>query len=97
MARNKTKQDETEQAPDFEQALGELEGIVQKMEDDQLPLQESLAHLKRGMELGKTCHRILDQAEQQVKMLVGKEGGHGLEEFVEQDAGQQDGPEGPGS
>jgi exodeoxyribonuclease VII small subunit len=54
---------------DFESALAELEAIVARMEQADLPLETSLQAYKRGMELAAFCRRTLDTAEQQVKIL----------------------------
>ena len=58
--------------PSFEKALAELEGIVAKMEDGGLSLEQSLAAHKRGLELAKLCRARLDAAQQQVKVLEGE-------------------------
>ncbi len=55
--------------PTFESALGELEGIVARMESEQLPLEQSLSAYKRGAELLKICQAQLAEAQQQVKVL----------------------------
>jgi exodeoxyribonuclease VII small subunit len=55
--------------PTFESALTELEGIVARMEEGQLSLEESLSAYKRGAELLKVCQAQLADAQQQVKML----------------------------
>jgi exodeoxyribonuclease VII small subunit len=59
----------TEHTPTFESALKELESIVARMEDGQLPLEQSLAAYKRGAELLKFCQVQLADAQQQVKVL----------------------------
>jgi exodeoxyribonuclease VII small subunit len=56
----------------FEKALAELEGIVAKMEDGELSLEQSLAAHKRGLELAKQCRDRLDAAQQQVRVLEGE-------------------------
>lgn len=53
----------------FETALSELEEIVRQMEDGQLPLEKSLEAYKRGTELLQFCHKSLQDAEQQVRIL----------------------------
>ena len=60
----------TEQTPDFEQALAELEGLVEKLEGGELTLDESLAHFKRGVELTRQCQDVLDKAQLAVDRLV---------------------------
>ncbi|AUL47616.1 exodeoxyribonuclease VII small subunit [Bordetella trematum] len=56
---------------DFETALAELEALVQTMENGSLPLEQSLAAYRRGVELTRICQERLSQAEQQVKVLEG--------------------------
>lgn len=53
----------------FEAALTELEQVVSNMETGQMPLEQSLASYRRGMELLKYCQATLQDAEQQVKIL----------------------------
>lgn len=54
---------------DFESAVAELEGLVAAMEAGNLPLEQSLAAYKRGMELTGYCQKTLAEAEQQVQIL----------------------------
>ncbi|MAK56786.1 MAG: exodeoxyribonuclease VII small subunit [Pusillimonas sp.] len=56
---------------DFETALTQLETLVAQMEDGDLPLEQSLAAYERGVALAKRCQSLLDDAEQQVKVLQG--------------------------
>lgn len=56
---------------DFETALAQLEALVAAMEDGSLPLEESLAAYRRGVELTRVCQERLAQAEQQVRVLEG--------------------------
>ena len=56
---------------DFETALAQLEELVGKMENGSLPLEQSLAAYQRGVELTRICQKLLDSAEQQVKVLQG--------------------------
>jgi len=53
----------------LEAALAELEKIVSRMEEGELPLERSLAAYKRGAELLKYCQAALQDAQQQVKVL----------------------------
>ena len=59
-------------APSFEQALEELETIVERMEDGSLSLDQSLAAYKRGAELVKICETALEGAKEQVRVLDGE-------------------------
>jgi exodeoxyribonuclease VII small subunit len=53
----------------FEQALQELEKVVQQLESGELSLEQSLALYERGMALAKLCEGRLDEAEQKVSQL----------------------------
>ena len=53
----------------FEDALRELEAIVEAMEAGELPLEESVQRYRRGVELVKAAQARLKAAEQQVKVL----------------------------
>jgi exodeoxyribonuclease VII small subunit len=59
-------------AASFEQAMEELELLVEKMESGALPLEASLDAYKRGAELVKYCAVQLERVEQQVKVLEGE-------------------------
>lgn len=53
----------------FEAAVAELDGIVHRMEDGSLSLEQSLAAYKRGAELVQYCQKTLADVQQQVKIL----------------------------
>ncbi len=57
---------------DLEAALSDLEGIVSKLEDGGISLEESLALFERGMKLVSLCQGKLDSAEQRIESLTGK-------------------------
>lgn len=61
-----------EEAPsvDFEQALEELETLVERMETGELSLDESLAAFERGIRLTRRCQQALESAEQRVQQLI---------------------------
>ena len=54
----------------FEQAIGELESTVQRLEEGDLSLTEAIALYERGMHLVQHCNDALDAAELQVQELV---------------------------
>lgn len=58
--------------PDFEQAISELESIVERLEHGELPLEEALKQFERGIELARGCQVSLEQAEQKVAILLKK-------------------------
>ena len=59
----------------FEDALAELEGIVQRLEKGELPLEESLAAFERGMGLVRQLGDRLTQVEERVEVLLRSETG----------------------
>jgi exodeoxyribonuclease VII small subunit len=54
----------------YEQAVEELESIIERIEKGEIGLEESLTAYKRGSSLIKRCREILDSAEQQVEQLT---------------------------
>jgi exodeoxyribonuclease VII small subunit len=65
---SKTKgKPQSEKGPSFEQALARLEKIVEKLDDGNLPLDESIALFKEGTALAKVCRDKLAEAEVQVE------------------------------
>ena len=59
---------------DFEQALAELETLVEELEGGELPLEKSLAAFERGVALTRRCQSALQAAEQKVEILVQESG-----------------------
>jgi len=54
---------------DFETAIAELESIVKKLEDGELPLETSLELYERGVQLSRFCHSRLEEAERRIEVL----------------------------
>jgi exodeoxyribonuclease VII small subunit len=55
----------------FEEILGRLRGLVDRLEGGNLPLEESLRAFEEGMELCRRGTVILDAAEKKVETLLG--------------------------
>jgi exodeoxyribonuclease VII small subunit len=55
---------------DFEAAIAELESIVKKLEEGDLPLEQSLALYERGVQLSRFCHGRLEDAERRIDILT---------------------------
>ena len=55
----------------FEAAMAELDLLVEKMENGELPLEESLTAYQRGAVLLKYCERVLADAQQRIQVLDG--------------------------
>lgn len=59
---------------DFEQALDQLETLVDDMENGDLTLEQSLQAFEQGIKLTRDCQSALSQAEQKVEMLTAENG-----------------------
>lgn len=70
-----------EHTPDFESALAELEALVERMEQGDVTLEESLQLFERGVNLTRTCQLALKAAEQKVQILLEKTPGAEAEDF----------------
>jgi exodeoxyribonuclease VII small subunit len=70
---------------DFEAALAELEALVERMEQGDLPLDESLKQFERGVQLTRSCQQALQEAEQKVQILLDKGEQQTLEPFESDD------------
>ncbi|PTE80075.1 exodeoxyribonuclease VII small subunit [Staphylococcus equorum] len=57
----------------FEEMMKELEGIVQKLDNENVSLEESLNLYQRGMKLSATCDETLKDAEKKVNELMTNE------------------------
>lgn len=68
-------------SPSFEEALTELESLVETLEHGDLSLEESLKTFERGVKLTRTCQDALKQAEQKIQILSGKGSDEALEPF----------------
>ena len=55
---------------DFEAAIAELESVVRKLEEGDLPLEQSLALYERGVQLSRFCHARLEEAERRIEILT---------------------------
>ena len=53
----------------FEAAIAELETIVKKLEEGDLPLETSLKLYERGVQLSRFCHAQLEDAEKRIEIL----------------------------
>jgi exodeoxyribonuclease VII small subunit len=53
----------------YEQAMAELEALVERMEQGEVPLEESLKAFERGRALVARCKGILDDAERRIQQL----------------------------
>jgi exodeoxyribonuclease VII small subunit len=66
---------DAQRPPDFEKSLAELEALVERMEDGELSLEESLAAFEQGVRLTQDCQKALTEAQQRVQVLMQQDGG----------------------
>ena len=58
----------------FEENLADLEAIVQKLESGQVPLEEAISEIQKGMKLSKNLQETLDQAEKTLVKVMQADG-----------------------
>ena len=59
----------------FEEALGRLEEVVEKLQGGGIPLEDAIGLFEEGVRLLGMCSKKLDEAEKRVEILVkGKDG-----------------------
>jgi exodeoxyribonuclease VII small subunit len=75
-----------EAQPDFEASMRALEELVERLEQGDLPLEESLAAFERGVMLTRACQTALKEAEQKVEILLKKAGEPAIEDFTPDDS-----------
>lgn len=56
----------------FEEAVEQLEAIIERMERGEIALEDSLREYARGDALVRRCRQILDQAEQRIEAISGQ-------------------------
>lgn len=56
----------------YEEALAELESIVEALEGEQSPLEDSMKLFERGQSLAAHCSALLESAQLKVQKLVGE-------------------------
>jgi exodeoxyribonuclease VII small subunit len=69
----KGKQESDVEKLSFEQAIKELTGIVGRIEQGEIPLQDSLEQYEKGMALIKHCRTILQKAEKRIEKISKEE------------------------
>jgi exodeoxyribonuclease VII small subunit len=66
----KNKDKDAAGARQFEKILEKLEEIVEKLGQGEISLEESLRLFEEGVTLSKEGHRILDEAESKIEVLL---------------------------
>ena len=63
------------EALSFEEAIERLEAVVERLESDELPLEESIRLFEEGMHLARLCGQRLERVETTVGVLMKEDGG----------------------
>ncbi len=63
----------------FEQAMEQLEKIVEELEAGDLPLEKAMQKFEEGMQLTKFCTRKLDDTEKKIDLLLRDKEGNVVE------------------
>lgn len=74
----------------FEEALKELEEIVNRLEQGEIPLDEALQLFEQGVKLSRLCHTKLDEAQKRVEVLLKDEAGKMTARPFDQGVGGED-------
>lgn len=67
----------------FEEAMKQLEFVVNKLEEGNAPLDEALSYYEEGVKLIRFCTACLDDAEQRIEMVHKTENGFVTKPFGE--------------
>jgi exodeoxyribonuclease VII small subunit len=71
-------------ATTYEEAFGELSELVEKLQQGDLPLEETITLYERGMRLSFQCEKFLDEADRRIEVLVRGEDGRLETETLEE-------------
>ena len=78
------KQDDTDQAPNFEESIARLEQLVSDLESGELSLEDSMRAFEQGIGLTRAAQKTLAQAEQKVQLLMEQDGEPTAQPFHEE-------------
>jgi exodeoxyribonuclease VII small subunit len=70
----------------FEQAMQQLEQIVQEMESGKLTLESALAKFEEGIKLSRFCSKKLEETEKKITLLIENADGSVTETPLDADA-----------
>lgn len=68
----------------FEEAMKQLETLVDAMEQGDMPLEQSLESFEKGIQLTRQCQKSLQEAEQKVRILLENNEQADLEPFTDE-------------
>jgi exodeoxyribonuclease VII small subunit len=78
-------------ANEFEKAFQQLEKIVQRLESEELPLDESLQLFEEGIRLSRFCNQKLEEVEKKIELILADAKGQpSVEPFEPEEAEEED-------
>ena len=86
----KSKPQNSEKSPDFERSLSELEALVAKLEQGDVPLEDALRTFERGVALTRQCQIALRTAQQKVEVLLARNGTEEVVPFADDEDAEDD-------
>lgn len=84
---------------EFEKSFQQLEKIVQRLEAEELPLDESLQLFEEGIRLSRFCHQRLEEVEKKIELILANAKGQPViepfeeEEVLDDEDDEEVGPE----
>lgn len=79
---------------DFEKSFQQLEKIVQRLESEELSLDESLKLFEEGITLSRFCHRKLEEVEKKIELILSDAKGEPVTEPFEAEEPDEEPDEG---
>jgi len=74
----------TRRPNEFEKAFQQLEKIVQRLEGEEIPLDESLGLFEEGIRLSRFCHQRLEEVEKKIELILADAKGQPVTEPFEE-------------
>lgn len=75
---------------DFEKAFQQLEKIVQRLEGEELPLDDSLQLFEEGIRLSRFCHQKLEEVEKKIELILADAKGQPRVEAFEEEIADEE-------
>jgi exodeoxyribonuclease VII small subunit len=75
---------------EFEKAFQHLEKIVQRLEGENLSLDESLTLFEEGIRLSRFCHQRLEEVEKKIELILADAKGQPVTEPFEEEEARED-------
>jgi len=80
----------TRRGNEFEKSFQQLEKIVQRLESEELPLDDSLQLFEEGIRLSRFCHQRLEEVEKKIELILADAKGQPRTEPFEDDLDDND-------